>query len=40
MVEVDHSSGKLPGTFCADIVNEAFVAGTEPAETCTEEKLD
>jgi penicillin-binding protein 1A len=40
MVDVDHSSGKRPGPYCTDVVSEAFLEGTEPTETCTEETME
>ena len=39
MVDVDHSSGKLPGKFCTDVLSEAFLEGTQPTEICTEEEI-
>lgn len=39
MADVDHSSGKLPGKFCTDVVSEAFLDGTQPTEVCNEEEM-
>ncbi len=37
LVDVDHSSGKLPGPYCTDIIAEAFLPGTQPQGICREE---
>ncbi len=37
LVDVDHSSGKLPTRLCTDVLTEAFIDGTAPTETCSEE---
>ena len=39
MVNVDHSSGKLPSPYTSDIVAEAFLPGTEPKEISSEETI-
>ncbi len=39
LVDVDHSSGKLAGSYCTDIVTEAFIEGTQPKEVCNEERI-
>jgi penicillin-binding protein 1A len=39
LVDVDHSSGKLPGRYCTDIVTEAFIEGTQPRDVCDEENI-
>lgn len=33
-VEVDRDTGKVAGPFCARVLREAFIAGTEPWEPC------
>lgn len=39
MIDVDHSSGKLPGKYCTDVIREAYLEGTEPTELCNEEEM-
>ncbi|HLG19264.1 MAG TPA: PBP1A family penicillin-binding protein [Bdellovibrionota bacterium] len=39
LVDVDHSSGRLPSRYCTDVIAEAFLEGTAPTETCDEEEI-
>jgi len=34
-VDIDKDTGKLATPYCPNIFREAFIAGTEPTETCT-----
>ncbi|MFH1017461.1 MAG: PBP1A family penicillin-binding protein [Pseudomonadota bacterium] len=38
LVDVDHSTGKLAGSYCSDVVTQAYLEGTQPNEVCSEER--